>query len=223
AHIILKEHLGIKKIQLAAGGSMGGYQLMEWAIMEPELIENMILLTTGAKESAWGIAIHTAQRLAIEADGTWKDNAPQAGAKGLKAARAIGMLTYRNYETFVREQDDNELMKLDNFKASSYIHHQGEKLVKRFNAQSYWLLTKAMDSHNVGRGRKSIEQALAGVKTKTMVISITSDMLCPLAEQRYLVKCIPGAALVSIDSAYGHDGFLIEEEKISAAISKFIT
>lgn len=222
AHILLREHLGIKKIHVAAGGSMGGYQILEWAIMEPGVIENMVLLTTGAKESAWGIAIHTAQRMAIEADATWKENSTSAGAKGLKAARAIGMLTYRNYATFVHEQDDPDHLKMDDYKASSYIHYQGDKLVKRFNAQVYWMLTKAMDSHNVGRKRGSIEKTLAGIKAKTLVIGISSDILCPLAEQEYLVKHIPNAKLAVIDSSYGHDGFLIEEKKISKVIREFL-
>jgi homoserine O-acetyltransferase len=222
AHILLREHLGIKKIHIAAGGSMGGYQLQEWAIIEPAVIDNMVLLTTSARESAWGIAIHTAQRLAIETDITWKDSSPAAGAKGLKTARAIGMLTYRNYETFIREQDDPDHLKTDDFKASSYIHYQGEKLVKRFNAQSYWLISKAMDSHNVGRHRESIEKALGTIKAKTLVISIANDMLCPTVEQEFLAKHIPNAKCITINSAYGHDGFLIEEEKISKAISDFL-
>lgn len=222
AHILLREHLGIKKIKIAAGGSMGGYQLLEWAILEPTTIENMIILTTSAKESAWGIAIHTAQRLAIETDPTWKDNIPAAGAKGLKTARAIGMLTYRNYKAFVETQDDPDHFKIDDYKASSYINYQGEKLVKRFNAQSYWLITKTMDSHNVGRNRNSIEKTLAGIQAKTLVIGISSDILCPVVEQKYLAEHIPGAKLAIIDSPYGHDGFLIEGEKIRKVITEFL-
>src|ERR1051326_7905615 len=154
AHILLRKHLGIEKIFIGAGGSMGAYQVLEWAVMEPKIFERMILMNTSARESAWGIAIHTAQRLAIEADPTWRKEADEAGAKGLKAARAIGMLTYRNYETFADQQTDDNHNKLDNHKASSYINYQGDKLVKRFNACSYWLLTKSMDSHNLARGRK---------------------------------------------------------------------
>ena len=93
------------------------------------------------------------------------------------------------------------------------------KLAKRFNAQSYWLISKAMDSHNVGRYRGSIGKALAGIKAKTLVISISGDILFPLAEQQYLMKHIPNAKLAIIDSAYGHDGFLIEGDKISTVIS----
>ena len=145
----------------------------------------MILVATGAQESAWGIAIHTAQRLAIETDLTWKNHDQTAGANGLKAARAIGMLTYRNYDAFVKTQTDDE-HKLDNFKASSYINYQGEKLVKRFNTYSYWLLGKAMDSHNVARNRGILQEVLKSIQLKTIIIGISSDHLCPIAEQKII-------------------------------------
>lgn len=223
AHILLRAHLGIKKISLLAGGSMGGYQVLEWAIAEPEKIQRLFLLTTGASESAWGIAIHTAQRLAIEADATWKDPSPQAGQNGMKAARAIGMLTYRNYQTFVDKQTDPDISKTDHFKSSSYIIYQGEKLVKRFNAQTYWLLTKAMDSHNIARGRAgSTEAVLRKMHQKTLILGITSDILCPVEEQRFLARNMPGAAYYEIDSLYGHDGFLIEFERIGKILLEWM-
>ena len=222
AHILLRKHLGVEKIFIGAGGSMGAYQVLEWAVMEPKMLERTILMNTSARESAWGIAIHTAQRIAIETDPTWKDNSEEAGAKGLKAARAIGMLTYRNYETFAEQQMDDNDSKLDNYKASSYINYQGEKLMKRFNAYSYWLLTKSMDSHNLARGRKKIEDVLKSIKAKTLVIGMSSDILCPNAEQKFLAKHLPDAKLKIVDSSYGHDGFLIEWEKISKAISSFL-
>jgi len=132
ANILLRKKLGIEKIKLLMGGSMGGYQVLEWCLMEPTVIQNSFVITTSAAESAWGIAIHTAQRLAIEADARWKNNAADAGANGLKAARAIGMLTYRNYKIFSLKQSDPDFSKTDNYKASSYILHQGNKLVERF-------------------------------------------------------------------------------------------
>lgn len=220
AHIILRKHLGIDKIQLLIGGSMGGYQAMEWAITEKSVIQNLVLVATSPQESAWGIAIHTAQRLAIETDNSWKELAPQAGAAGLKTARAIGMLTYRNYEAFVNTQHDAE-HKLDDFKASSYINYQGEKLVKRFNAYSYWLLTKAMDSHNIARGRGTIDNVLASLTLPTLVIGIRSDFLCPLAEQQFMAAKLPTAKLIELNSPYGHDGFLIEGDAIGTAIRTY--
>lgn len=216
ANILLRKKLGIEKIKLLMGGSMGGYQVLEWCLMEPTVIQNSFVITTSAAESAWGIAIHTAQRLAIEADATWKNNAANAGANGLKAARAIGMLTYRNYKIFSLKQSDPDFSKTDNYKASSYILHQGNKLAERFNAQSYWLLTKSMDSHNIARGRyPKLEEALSNIKQPMLIIGIDSDILCPLVEQQFLASHIPNSSLHVISSEYGHDGFLVEADTIS--------
>lgn len=216
AHVLLRNHLGIRQIKLLMGGSMGGYQALEWALLEPTVVQRLCLLCTGASESPWSIAIHTAQRLSIEADQTWREDSFAAGAQGLKAARAIGMLTYRNYQTFVRTQADPDNEKTDNFRASSYIEYQGEKLVKRFNAQSYWILSKAMDSHNISRGRNTdLAGALAMVQQPALIVGITSDILCPPEEQLFLSQHMPQATYHEIDSTYGHDGFLIEFEKIN--------
>lgn len=217
---LLRRHLGIETIDLLIGGSMGGYQCLEWAIMEPELIGKLVLVATGARESAWGIAIHTAQRIAIETDPGFGEKRADAGAKGLKAARAIGMLTYRNYSAFVQTQTDDD-ERIDDFRASSYIHYQGQKLVNRFNAYSYWLLTKTMDSHNAARGRGTMEAALGLVKAKTLCIGISSDILCPVNEQEYMANHIPGAKFIMIDSPFGHDGFLVEGETIGRLVREF--
>ncbi|MBS1495676.1 MAG: homoserine O-acetyltransferase [Bacteroidetes bacterium] len=223
AHILLREYLQIKKIELLAGGSMGGYQALEWSVMEPERINKLFLLATSATESAWGIAIHTAQRLAIEADPTWKDLTIHAGSKGLKAARAMGMLTYRSYNVMMKTQVDTDAEKLDNYKATSYIQYQGDKLVNRFNAYSYWLLTKAMDSHHLARGRSNtLIDILKKITQPTLIIGISSDILCPVIEQKHIAEAMPNATLVEIDSEYGHDGFLIEAEKISKILENWL-
>jgi homoserine O-acetyltransferase len=223
AHILLRNHLGIDSIGLLIGGSMGGYQALEWSVMEPGIAKKMLLLSTSAAESAWGIAVHTAQRLAIEADGSWKDTSPEAGRKGLKAARAIGLISYRNHGILVKKQIDPDHNKTDGYRASSYIEYQGEKLVNRFNAFSYWILTKAMDSHNLARKRnKDITKVLEKIPQRTLIFGIHSDILCPLVEQQFLAAHIPDASLVAIDSAYGHDGFMVEAEKISKEISDWL-
>ena len=219
AHILLRQHLGIDNIHLLMGGSMGGYQAMEWSIMEKAVIKNLFLLATSPTESAWGIAVHATQRLAIEADCTWQQDTPEAGQKGLKAARAIGMLTYRNYGIMVQKQTDPDSEKLDNYRAASYINYQGDKLVKRFNAYSYWLLTKAMDSHHIARGRGgNAEALLQSIHQRTLLISISSDILCPHEEQRHMQQHLADCSLVEIDSAYGHDGFMVEVEKIGEVL-----
>jgi len=216
AHILLREHLGIETISLLMGGSMGGYQALEWVLMESAVIERLFLIATSPSESAWGVAVHTAQRLAIEADATWKDANEKAGAAGLKAARAIGMLTYRNYGIFQEAQTDPDPEKIDDFRASSYINYQGEKLVNRFNAYSYWLLTKSMDSHHLARGRGGdLIKALNKVQQPVLIIGIDSDILCPLDEQRFMKEHLPHAKLVEIGSTYGHDGFIIETQQIT--------
>ena len=223
AHILLRKHLGIENIFLLIGGSMGGYLAMEWCVTEKNIIDNLFLLATSATESAWGIATHTAQRLSIEADSTWLEPSAQAGAKGLKAARAIGMLTYRNYGIMVKQQADSDCEKMDEFKASSYINYQGDKLVSRFNAYSYWLLTKSMDSHNLARGRGGDNAAvLKSIRQNTLIIGISSDILCPLVEQQFLVNNIPLSTLIEIDSDYGHDGFMVEHLQISDCLEKWL-
>ena len=223
ANILLRQHLGIESIDLILGGSMGGYQALEWAIMEPTVIQKMFLIATTAAESAWAIAIHTAQRLAIEADTTWKDAKPNAGAKGLKAARAIGILTYRNYDIFKEKQTDADAEKIDDLKAASYINYQGDKLVNRFNAYSYWLLTKSMDSHHIARGRGGdLKATLSSIQTPTLVIGINSDILCPLTEQKFMEAHMPNASLVAIDSMYGHDGFIIETAQITTHLKAWL-
>ncbi len=223
AHILLRKHLQIEKIHLLVGGSMGGYQAIEWALMESDCIQQLFLLATSPTESAWGIAVHTAQRLAIEADQSWKENTAAAGKNGLRAARAIGMLTYRNYGIMVQTQSETDAEKLDDYKASSYINYQGQKLSERFNAYSYWLLTKALDTHQIARGRGGdVDAVLKTITQPTLIIGISSDILCPLIEQEHMATQMPQATLIEIDSVYGHDGFLVETEKISAALTNWL-
>jgi homoserine O-acetyltransferase/O-succinyltransferase len=222
AHQLLATHLSISGIYLMVGGSMGGYQALEWCLMEPEKIERLFLIATSARESAWGIAVHSAQRMAIEADCTWNSPSPHAARNGLKAARAIGMLTYRGYQTYQLTQQDHDPEKTDHFKATSYIYYQGEKLANRFNAYSYWFLTKAMDSHNIARGRTiSVEEALHKIGQRTLIIAIASDILCPIQELELLSHFIPDSQYRTIESNYGHDGFLVETKAISEAIARW--
>lgn len=221
AHDLLREHLGIEKIHTVIGGSQGGQQALEWTIERPGLFSNLVLLATNAQHSPWGIAFNESQRLAIKADRTYYSNQPEGGQKGLAAARSIALLSYRNYHTYLNTQKETDTGKTDNYNSSSYQRYQGEKLVKRFNAYSYVTLSKAMDSHNVGRGRGSVEAALGNVKARTLVIGISSDLLFPLAEQRFLVNHMPNASYAAVDSFYGHDGFLIETEKITRELKKF--
>ena len=218
---LLRQELGIEHIHTCIGGSVGGQQAVEWAIMQPNLIENLVLIATNAVHSPWGIAFNEAQRMAIEADPTWTERRADAGVAGMKAARAIALISYRTYDTygFTQALDNNE--QIDNYKASGYQRYQGEKLVSRFNAFTYWTLSKVMDSHNVGRNRGSILKALEQVRARTLVVGIRSDVLFPPSEQQFLARHIPDATYEEIDSLYGHDGFLIEFRPLSQIIRKW--
>lgn len=222
AHQLLQHHLGIERIQLALGGSMGGQQVLEWAIMDPDLFDHICILASNARHSPWGIAFNEAQRMAIQSDGTLLDGTETAGRRGLEAARAIAMLSYRNYHTFLQTQSEENDDKIDDFRASSYQRYQGLKLRKRFDVFAYLTLSRAMDSHNVGRKRGGIAAALKKIKARTLVISIQSDVLFPVEEQVEIANHIPVARLEIIDSLYGHDGFLIEYEQISKLVRRFL-
>jgi len=221
AHQALAAYLGIKDISILLGGSLGGQQAVEWAIIEPERIKNLILIATNAKHSPWGIAFNESQRLAISADPTFLPGLPDGGQNGLKAARSIALLSYRNYKTYGVTQHENDDTHTDDFKAASYQNYQGQKLVDRFNAYSYWYLSKAMDSHNIGRGRNGVEKALSLITAKTLIIGIKSDVLFPIEEQQYLFQHIPKAAFAELDSFYGHDGFLIETGVLTDIVTSF--
>jgi homoserine O-acetyltransferase/O-succinyltransferase len=215
--ILLRKHLEINSIAYLLGGSLGGQQAVEWSVIEPEVIQKQILFSTNAIHSPWGIAFNESQRMAIANDPTWESSTPEAGMEGMKVARAIALLSYRNYETYNRTQS-RDAGQVDFFRANTYQNYQGEKLLKRFNAYSYWTLSKMFDSHDVGRNRGGVQKALETVLAKTLVIGITSDILFPPVEQGKIAQFIPKAKYVEIDSTYGHDGFLIEFEAMTNAI-----
>ncbi len=218
---LIRKHLHIEKIDTLLGGSLGGQQALEWAIESPELFSKLILFSTNAVHSAWGIAFNESQRMAIMGDPTWKESKPEAGMDGMKVARSIALLSYRNYQTYNRTQSRDE-GQIDFFRASTYQTYQGEKITRRFNAFSYWVLSKMFDSHDVGRDRGGLSAAMSRVKAKTLVIGITSDMLFPPTEQKFIADHIDGAVFVEIDSDYGHDGFLIEFEEMTRVIRKWL-
>jgi homoserine O-acetyltransferase len=221
SHKLLADALGLTQIGLLIGGSLGGQQAMEWAILEPQRIGKLVLIAANAQHSAWGIAFNESQRLAITADRTFYAQTPDGGKMGLKVARSFALLSYRTYGTYATTQMEVNPDKINDFKASSYQNYQGEKLVNRFNAYSYWYLTKTMDSHHVGRKRNSIEGALKLIQAKTLVIGIKNDVLFPVEEQQYLAKNIPNARFTELDSFYGHDGFLVETEILTEEIGNF--
>ena len=224
----LRKALGIQKIKVGIGGSMGGQQLLEWAIEEPALFEHIIPIATNAQHSAWGIAFNTTQRMAIEACGTWPQRQAEAGLQGMMAARAMALLSYRSYEGYGARQANNVSQWQPNPSgeatggAASSQSYYGQKLAVRFNAFSYYTLTKTMDSHHVGRGRGSVQEALQRITARTLVMGIDSDVLFPLTEQQYLADAIPGAQLAVIQSLYGHDGFLLEYDALTHHLTQWL-
>ena len=222
AYDLLRVDLGIEKIHTVIGGSCGGHQAIEMAIENQSIIENLVLCVSSANETAWSKAVHTSQRMAMENDPTWGEKNDKAAEEGMKVARGIGLLTYRTVDSYIKTQSDEDNAKLDSYKASSYIRYQGDKLADRFNAYSYWYLSKALDTHNVARGRGSLEDVLKSIKIRTLIVSIDSDMLIPVSEQKVMAQHIPNSTHKIIESGYGHDGFLIEFEKITKELEEFI-
>ena len=222
AHELLRQKLKIQSIYTLIGASMGGQQALEWSIQQPGLFNNLILLATNASHSPYGIAFNESQRLAIKADPTFGNHNIEGGRNGLIAARSIALLSYRSYKGYENTQSETSNQVKNDFKSSSYQRYQGEKLAKRFNAYSYVTLSKAMDSHNVGRGKKSIKAALNLIKAKTLVVGITTDNLFPVGEQKFLARNIHNCQFYEMHSEYGHDGFLIETPKIERVLEDFL-
>lgn len=213
---LVKDHLGIKQVHIGVGASMGGQHLLQWAVDEPGFFENIIPIACNAKQSAWSLAIDAAQRLAIEADGTWIESHPEAGINGMKAARAIALVHYRTFKSF---EDRNKSAEQN---AETYQRYQANKLAERFNAFSYYNLSLSRATYDLSKGYPGLEEALKRITANTFVIGIETDGLFPVTEQQFLAEQINDAKLSVIASDYGHDGFLVEYEKISNLISEFL-
>jgi homoserine O-acetyltransferase len=223
---LLRSHLGLHQVHTIIGASLGGQQALEWAVQKPDVFRHLIVMGTNAQHSPWGIAFNETQRMAIDQDPSWKTSTVNAGLAGMKTARAVALLSYRNYETYNRfqqEVDGKNDTKLDDYRPSSYQRYQGEKLGKRFDAYTYWVLSKAMDSQNLGRNRGGNVGALATIKAKSMIVGLKTDILFPVTEQKYLAEHINRSQYMELDSIFGHDGFLIETDQLAQLIIQFYT
>jgi len=223
AHRLVAKHLNIEKIHLLIGASLGGQQALQWAVSFPEDIHQLCVLATNAFHSPWGIAFNTSQRLAMEADESFQKNLPDGGKAGLKAARSIALLSYRTPDIYNSTQAEKSSDTVESFSADSYQNYQGKKLVERFCPYAYYAITKSMDSHNLGRGFASVEDALTKIEAKTLCIGLRSDRLFLTEEQQFLAKHIPNAQYLEIDSIYGHDGFLVEAEQINTKVLEWLS
>jgi homoserine O-acetyltransferase len=218
----LLEALGVKRLRLVIGGSLGGMQVLEWALVYPDRVDAIAPMAVSPRHSAWCIGVSEAQRQAIYADPRWRggrypeDDPPSAG---LAAARAIAMLSYRSRESlearFSRAQSDGV------YSVESWLRHHGRALVDRFDANAYVTLTMAMDAHDVGRGRGGWREALAAVRVPALVVSIDSDVLYPPVEQEELAAGLPLGRLATLRSPHGHDAFLIEAAAVNALVAEF--
>ncbi len=227
----LRKELGISSIHTLVGGSFGGMQALEWAVEQPNIIRNLVIIAATAKQSPWAIALNESQRLAIEADDSLrstKDCSPanKNGRKGLIAARSIAMISYRSYiyyknhQSGYYHQDSFDQESLD-YRATTYQRNCGERLANRFCTYCYWALTKTIDSHDVGKNRQSLESALSRINARSIVISVSSDMLYPPEESMFIADHIPNAIYEVLYTDIGHDGFLVEIDQLTAILNNF--
>ena len=195
---------------------------MEWAVTEPSVFKRCLFMATAPRISPYFTAMNEAQRMAIEADPTFRTAGDlSGGAAGLKCARALGLISYRSYEGYALTQKEDDPDTLFAGRAASYERYQGEKLVRRnFDAYSYYILTYALDSHNIGRGRGGVANALSSILAEVTVVAIDSDNLFPARESSAWSKLIPKVEYIEIPSRFGHDGFLLETERLTEILNR---
>lgn len=223
AHEILADSLGIEKIHALVGSSLGGFQAMEWALMQPDRIEKLVLIATSASVSPWAAGFNETQRMAVKADGTFGKKDKDAGRDGLSAARAIALLSYRGSSGYNLSQRNNEETEPYSHRVASYQRYQGEKLCRRFNAYSYMSILDAFDSHDIGRGRgENPVEVLSNIKAKAVCIGISTDILFTPEEVKLLADNIPDAEYFEIKSEFGHDGFLVEHRQLNDILKHFL-
>jgi homoserine O-acetyltransferase len=227
AEKILVDYLGIKKLITVIGGSLGGMQALEWALLYPELVESIIPIACGAKHTAWAIGLNEIQRKVIMDDPHWNNgDYISQPLNGLSSARMLAMMTYRtdkNFEErFKRKIKEIKPNNIPFYEVESYLHYQGKKLVQRFDANAYLYITYAMDSHDIGRDRDGVYNALNKIKAKTFAIGIDSDILYPTSEQKEIAENVQDGKYFEIKSSYGHDAFLIEFDQMDPVIKNFL-
>ena len=223
AHQLLAEYLGIKRVKLLIGSSIGGFQCLEWSVMQPDFAERAAFIATTPRTKPWASAFNESQRMAIQSDPTFGERNAEAGLDGLAIARSIALLSYRGGMAYDKTQEDADPDEASfERRVHSYQRYQGEKLRRRFNAYSYVRLSQAVDSHNLGRGRGKVEDVLRQIKAKSLVVAITSDILFPPSDHQILIDNIPDVEYHLIDSDFGHDGFLVEHKQLNDIILNFL-
>ena len=234
----LTQHLGVKKLLTVVGGSMGGMQVLEWAIKYPEMVATALPIATTSRLNAQGIAFDEVGRQAIYADANWKkgnySDHELIPALGLSVARMLAHITYLSeesmHEKFGRRLREKERYGFDfstDFEVESYLRYQGESFIKRFDANTYLYITKAMDYFDLTRDFGSLENAFKDVLAKFLVLSFSSDWLFPTAHSKEIVRALTvnrkHVTFCEIPSPYGHDAFLLRNEYMEKMITDFLT
>ncbi|MBR3792487.1 MAG: alpha/beta fold hydrolase, partial [Alistipes sp.] len=211
------------RVKLLIGSSIGGFQCLEWCVMQPDFAERAAFIATTPRTKPWASAFNESQRMAIECDPTFGERTAEAGAQGMATARSIALLSYRGGMAYDKTQEDENPDEASfERRVLSYQRYQGEKLRRRFNAYSYYRLSQAVDSHNLGRGRGRVEDVLRQIKSRSLVVAITSDILFPPSDHDILVDNIPDVEYHLIDSDFGHDGFLVEHQQLNDILLNFL-
>jgi len=234
----LIDHLGIRRIRAITGGSMGGMQAIEWALLYPQLVDSIILIATAARSTPQSIAMHKVGLRAIMDDPNWDGGnyyGKEPPNKGLAIARMLGHITYLSdrilWDKFGRSHNDPSTMKIrldSKFEIENYLLYQGSKFVQRFDANSYIYLMRSIDLYDAGEGYNSLQESLRRAGSlKVFIASFTSDWLYPSYQSKELVDAFRanGVSVVNheIDAPYGHDSFLIEHEKLTPLIKDFLS
>ncbi|MEY2421191.1 MAG: homoserine O-acetyltransferase/O-succinyltransferase [Acidimicrobiaceae bacterium] len=235
----LADHLGIETWLTALGGSMGGMMVLEWAIMFPHRVRSVVPIATCVAATAQQIGWWSSGRRVIQLDpkfrgGDYYDAEPGDGPhEGLALARMISQITFRSDDVFtdrfgreVVEPLNGGFSLWQRFEVERYLEYHGNKLVRRFDANTYLLLTKAMDLHDLGRGRGGLVPALTRIEVPVQAMGITSDLLYPAYQSREIVEAVNAAGgeaeYVELDSPHGHDAFLLEFDQLGEALTKFL-
>lgn len=224
---MVKEALGARSVACVVGGSLGGMQALEWALLGgAAFVRSAVVIACGARHTAWQIGISETQRQAIYADPNWRGGAfepDRPPAQGLSVARQIAMFSYRTPQGFDAKFGRETHADDGRFQVRRYLEYQGRKFLGRFDALTYVRLTEKMDTHDVGRGRTGgVEGALRSVPQPVLVLGIDSDVLYPLREQEEVAGLLPRGELRVVRSREGHDGFLLEQEQVGGAIAEFL-
>jgi homoserine O-acetyltransferase len=233
----LLDHLGIDQVLCVTGGSMGGMEVLQWAIDYPEMLFSAIPIATTSKLDAQGIAFDEVGRQAIYSDPDWRDGSYYDGRppkRGLAVARMIGHITYLSErsmrERFGRSLQDRDEVGYDfgppDFQVESYLRYKGGAFVERFDANSYLYITKAMDYFDLAADAGSLTEAFGGVRSRFLVISYSGDWLFPTHQSKEIVRALQAngveTTFCELQSEYGHDAFLLEDEHLSGLIASFL-